>query len=286
MKISQKYRQKRPVLSFEIFPPKKEQALKNIDETLSVLCEQKPDYISVTFGAGGSANNNKTVELARKIKNQYHVDPMVHLTCLTYGKEEIDVFYEILKENGIENILALRGDRNPNLPEKKDFSHASELTRYLKKKGDLCIAGACYPETHLESENVVSDIHYLKEKVDAGDEFLVSQLFFDNDYFYSFREKCAIAGINVPISAGIMPVTNKAQIERMVTMCGASLPGKFRRIMNKYEGNPAALFDAGMAYTLSQVIDLIANDVDGIHLYTMNNPAVARKICDGIQNII
>lgn len=286
MKISEKYNRSHPVLSFEIFPPKKDSALKNIDATLEVLCKQNPDYISVTFGAGGTSNNNKTIELARKIKHEYGVEPMVHLTCLTYGKEEIDGFYNVLRENGIENILALRGDRNPDIPEKQDFRHASELTAYIKEKGDLCIAGACYPEVHPESENVVSDIKHLKEKVDAGAQFLVSQLFFDNEYFYSFQEKCRIAGIDVPISAGIMPVTNKAQIERMVTMCGASLPEKFKKIMNKYEDNPQALFDAGMSYALSQVIDLMANDVQGIHLYTMNNPVVAGRICEGIKNII
>lgn len=286
MKISDKYKEKRPILSFEIFPPKKDTALKNIDATLEVLCRQNPDYISVTFGAGGSSNNNKTIELATKIKQNYGIDPMVHLTCLTYGRDEIDEFYDVLKKNSIENILALRGDRNPAIPEKHDFRHASELTAYLRSKGDFCIAGACYPEIHPESTNSVDDIRHLKEKVDAGDEFLVSQLFFDNDYFYTFQEKCRIAGINVPISAGIMPVTNKAQIERMVTMCGASLPEKFRKIMDKYESNQEALFDAGIAYAISQVIDLLANDVDGIHLYTMNNPVVAGRICDGIRNLV
>ncbi len=287
MRISEKYKQKETVLSFEIFPPKKESTLSQIDETISILSEQNPDYISVTFGAGGSSNNNKTIELARKIKTEYNIDPMVHLTCLCYNKNEIDDFYTTLKESGIENILALRGDRNPSVPERDDFKHADDLTRYLKSKGDdFCIAGACYPETHPEAESSVSDITNLKKKVDAGDEFLVSQLFFDNEHFYRFKEKCDIAGINVPISAGIMPVTNKAQIERMVNMCGAYLPEKFVKILNKYENNREALFDAGMAYAISQVIDLLANGVSGIHLYTMNNPIIARRICDGIKNIV
>lgn len=287
MKICEKYTQHRPVLSFEIFPPKKAQALQNIDETIKILCGQEPDYISVTFGAGGSSNNNKTIELATKIKRDYQIEPMVHLTCLCYGKNEIDEFYQILKDNQINNVLALRGDHNPQLPEREDFKHADELTAYLKSKGkDFCVAGACYPEVHPEAKDGIADIHNLKRKVEAGADFLVSQLFFDNDHFYSFQEKCAIAGINVPISAGIMPVTNKAQIERMVHMCGAHLPEKFIKIMNKYEDNPTALFDAGLAYAISQVIDLIANDVDGIHLYTMNNPAVAKRICEGIQELI
>lgn len=286
MRIADTYSKKDTVLSFEIFPPKKDTALKDIDATLEVLCKENPDYISVTFGAGGSSNNNKTIEIANKIKNQYGVEPMVHLTCLTYDKSEIDEFYNVLKQNNVENILALRGDRNPNVPEKNDFKHASDLTAYIKGKGDFCVAGACYPEVHPEADNSIADIRNLRTKVDAGADFLVSQLFFNNDEFYRFQEKCLIAGIDVPISAGIMPVTNKAQIERMVTMCGATLPDRFRKIMEKYQDNKEALFDAGLAYAISQVIDLIASGVDGIHLYTMNNPVVARRICDGIKNLI
>lgn len=286
MKIREKFEKKRPVLSFEIFPPKKDTALKDIDETLEILCECKPDFISVTFGAGGSSNNNRTIELAKKIKRDYHVEPLVHLTCLTYDRREIDEFSRVLLDNGLENVLALRGDRNPDVPAREDFLHASALTSYLKQKGDFCVGGACYPECHPESAGRVEDIAHLKEKVDAGDEFLISQLFFENEMFYSFVERCRIAGIGVPVTPGIMPVINKAQIEKMVTLCGASLPERFRRIMNRFGDNKEALFDAGMAYALSQVIDLLANDVDGIHLYTMNNPAVARRICEGIHNIM
>lgn len=286
MKVTDKFIPHKTGLSFEIFPPKHGSALMDIDETLGILSELNPDFISVTFGAGGSSNNNKTIELAKKIKYEYHVEPVVHLTCLTYDKAEIDEFSRILQENGLENVLALRGDRNPNVAPKEDFAHANELTAYLKTKGDFCIGGACYPECHPESKDRVSEMRHLKAKVDAGDEYLVSQLFFENEMFYSFVEDCRIAGIEVPVTAGIMPVINKAQIERMVTLCGASLPEKFERIMNRFEDNKEALFDAGMAYALSQVIDLIANDVDGIHLYTMNNPRVARKICEGIKHII
>lgn len=286
MKVTDKFIPHKTGLSFEIFPPKHGSALTDIDETLEILSELNPDFISVTFGAGGSSNNNKTIELAKKIKYEYHVEPVVHLTCLTYDKAEIDEFSRILQENGLENVLALRGDRNPNVAPKEDFAHANELTAYLKTKGDFCIGGACYPECHPESKDRVSEMRHLKAKVDAGDEYLVSQLFFENEMFYSFVEDCRIAGIEVPVTAGIMPVINKAQIERMVTLCGASLPEKFERIMNRFEDNKEALFDAGMAYALSQVIDLIANDVDGIHLYTMNNPRVARKICEGIKHII
>lgn len=286
MKISDIYGKNRKSLSFEIFPPKKDSELKNIDETLDILCELNPDYISVTFGAGGSANCNRTIELAKKIKHEYHVEPVVHLTCLHYSKAEIDEFAKILAYEGIENILALRGDRNPNVLERDDFKHASDLISYLKQKDEFCLLGACYPECHPESDNRISEMKYIKEKVNAGAETLLSQLFFDNKHFFRFLEDCRIADINIPIIAGIMPVINASQIKRMVTMCGASFPARFQRIISKYEDNKAALFDAGMSYALSQIIDLLVSDIDGIHLYTMNNPVVARKICEGIHNII
>lgn len=286
MKISEIHQQKKNVLSFEIFPPKKDEELKNIDETLGILSELQPDFISVTFGAGGSSNHNRTIELAKKIRDEYKIEPVVHLTCLCYDKKEIDEFAKILTAEGIQNVLALRGDRNPNIQEKEDFKHASELITYLKQKGDFCVSGACYPECHPESISRVAELRNLKKKVDAGAEVLLSQLFFENDYFYRFVDDCRIAGIDVPVTPGIMPVINAAQIKRMVTLCGASLPPKFERIIHKYEDNKQALFDAGMSYALSQIIDLLANDVDGIHLYTMNNPVVARRICEGIKNII
>ncbi len=286
MKLSEIHNQKKNVLSFEIFPPKKDDELKSIDKTLEILCELNPDFISVTFGAGGSSNHNKTIEIAKKIKEEFHVEPVVHLTCLCYDCQEIDEFSKELESEGIQNILALRGDRNPDVPQKDDFAHASDLISFLKQKGDFCIAGACYPENHPESAGRVEEMRHLKQKVDAGAEVLLSQLFFDNQYFYRFLEDCRIAGIEVPIVPGIMPVINAKQIKRMVTMCGASLPPRFEKIIHKFETNKEALFDAGMSYALSQIIDLLANDVSGIHLYTMNNPVVAHKICEGIRNII
>ena len=213
------------------------------------------------------------------------MEPVVHLTCLCYDRREIDEFSRELEAEGIQNILALRGDRNPDIPEKNDFAHASDLISYLKLKGDFSIAGACYPECHPESEDRVAEMRCLRKKVDAGAEVLLSQLFFDNNYFYRFVEDCRIAGIDIPVTPGIMPVINASQIKRMVTLCGASLPERFERIIHKFESDKQALFDAGMSYALSQIIDLLANDVDGIHLYTMNNPVVARKICEGIRNL-
>jgi methylenetetrahydrofolate reductase (NADPH) len=285
MKVSQVYNTKRS-LSFEIFPPKKDTELSNIDETLEVLAELKPDFISVTFGAGGSSNCNRTIELAKKIKYEYSIEPVVHLTCLHYDKNEIDEFARVLKGEGIENILALRGDPNPNASAKDDFKHSSDLISYLKDRNDFCFLGACYPECHPESPSTVSEIKSLKKKVDAGAEVLLSQLFFDNDIFYRFHEECEIAGIDVPVIPGVMPVINAAQIKRMVSLCNASFPKRFQRIISRYEDNKEALFDAGMSYCLSQIIDLLVSDIKGIHLYTMNNPAVARRICEGIKNIV
>ena len=285
MKVSQVYNTKRS-LSFEIFPPKKDTELSNIDETLEVLAELKPDFISVTFGAGGSSNCNRTIELAKKIKYEYGIEPVVHLTCLHYDKHEIDEFAHVLKGEGIENILALRGDPNPNAAAKDDFKHSSDLISYLKQDNDFCFLGACYPECHPESPSTVSEIKSLKKKVDAGAEVLLSQLFFDNDIFYRFNEECEIAGIEVPVIPGVMPVINAAQIKRMVSLCNASFPKRFQRIISRYEDNKEALFDAGMSYCLSQIIDLLVSDIKGIHLYTMNNPMVARRICEGIRNIV
>lgn len=285
MKVSQVYNTKRS-LSFEIFPPKKDTELQNIDETLEVLAELKPDFISVTFGAGGSSNCNRTIELAKKIKYEYNIEPVVHLTCLHYDKNEIDEFAKVLRSEGIENILALRGDPNPNVGAKDDFRHSSDLISYLKDDYDFCFLGACYPECHPESPSTVSEIKSLKKKVDAGAEVLLSQLFFDNDIFYRFHEECEIAGIDIPVIPGVMPVINAAQIKRMVSLCNASFPKRFQRIISRYEDNKDALFDAGMSYCLSQIIDLLVSDIKGIHLYTMNNPLVARRICEGIKNII
>lgn len=293
MKISERYKENentdgaiKKSLSFEIFPPKKDSELENIDETLAVLCELNPDYISVTFGAGGGANRNRTIELAKKIKWEYHVEPVVHLTCLHYNRAEIDEFAERLADAGLQNILALRGDKKPDIIEKGDFKHASDLIVYMKPKGDFCFLGACYPECHPESDSRIHELKHLKAKVNAGAEVLLSQLFFDNEQFFRFQEDCRIADINTPIIPGIMPVINAAQIRRMITMCGATFPERFRKIIHKYEDNREALFDAGMSYAISQIIDLLVSDTRGIHLYTMNNPLVAKRICEGIRNII
>lgn len=277
--------EKKTVFSFEVFPPKKTSSVDVIYRTLDELHDLKPDFISVTFGAGGSSNNTFACDVASRIKEN-GITPMIHLPCINYTKEEISATLEEINKRGIENILALRGDRNPDIEPKNDFPHASDLVTYIRSQGDFDIAGACYPECHPDADSMIDDIMNLKKKVDAGATHLISQLFFDNDAFYDFREKTMLAGIDVPIEAGIMPVVNKNQIERMVTTCGASLPRKFVRIMQKYENNPEALRDAGIAYAINQIVDLIASGVDGIHLYTMNNAYVARKISEAVSGII
>lgn len=284
MKIRDLFDQK-TVFSFEVFPPKKTSSVDVVYKALDELKDLKPDFISVTFGAGGSNNNTFACDVASRIKES-GITPMIHLPCINYTKEEISATLDEIKKRGIENILALRGDKNPDIEPKNDFPHASDLVTYIKSHGDFDIAGACYPECHPDSDTIIDDIINLKKKVEAGTTHLISQLFFDNDSFYEFREKTVLAGIDVPIEAGIMPVVNKNQIERMVTTCGASLPRKFVRIMQKYEDNPEALRDAGIAYAINQIVDLIASGVDGIHLYTMNNPYVARKISEAVSGII
>lgn len=282
MKISSLYRKGHTVLSFEIFPPKKTSGIETIYSTIDELSGLNPEYISVTYGAGGSLTNTNTRDIAALIKTKYGIESMAHLTCVNNTKEEVLTVLKSFEEAGIENILALRGDIVPDLPRKTDFMYASELITFIKQNStvDFGISGGCYPEGHPEADTLTDDILNLRKKVDAGAEDLVSQLFFDNRYFYDFVEKTKIAGINVPIAAGIMPVTNKNQIERMVTMCGASLPQKFVKMINKYESRPEALVDAGIAYAADQIADLLANGVDGIHLYTMNNPYVANKIVE------
>ena len=287
MKVSEIFKNKdRAVFSFEMFPPKKTSPIESVYSKLEEIRALKPDFISVTYGAGGTGGHSRTCEIASKIKNDFGVESVAHLTCVNSTKQIIDENLEDFKAHGIENILALRGDYVEGVEPKKEFLHASDLCAYIKSKGDFDLAGACYPEVHGEAEDEVADVLNLKKKVDAGAEHLISQLFFDNNAFYRFRERTRIAGIDVPIEAGIMPVTNKSQIERMVSMCGASLPAKFAKIMQKYDTKPEALRDAGIAYAVEQIVDLLANGVDGIHLYTMNNPYVARKISEAVVSLL
>ncbi len=286
MQIASIFQEKKTVLSFEVFPPKKTSPIETIYNTLDQLKDLKPDFISVTYGAGGNAGDTSTCDIAASIKQKYQIEPLAHLTCVNYTKNEILQILNRLEQNGIENILALRGDINPETLPKNEFLYASDLVAFIRERGGFHVSGACYPEGHVSSESLIDDILNLKKKVDAGAEHLISQLFFDNQYFYSFLEKARIAGISVPIEAGIMPVVNKAQIERMVTLCGASLPPKFTKMLQRFEHSPEALRDAGIAYAIDQIVDLISQGVDGIHLYTMNNAYIAKKISDSISGLI
>lgn len=287
MNIQRLFESKKVVYSLEVFPPKKTTSIDTIYNTLYGLRGLKPDFISVTYGAGGSeAQKNKTCEIASSIKSEYQIEPVSHLTCVGSTKQDIREFLDRLKEEGVHNILALRGDITPNNGI-IDFEHASDLAAFIKEYDDsFNISGACYPEGHCDAANIDEDIENLKRKVDAGVSHLVTQLFFDNDHFYEFMDKVEKAGIRVPVEAGIMPVINKAQIERTVSMCGASFPVKFSKMVNKYANDPVALKDAGIAFATEQIIDLINNDVRGIHLYTMNNVETATRITNSISNII
>lgn len=285
MKIAPIFKEK-TVYSFEVFPPKKTSPIETIYNTLDELKELNPDFISVTLGAGGAGTRSLTCDIASKIKHSYHIESVAHLPCINYTKDEVKEILKELKDNGIENVLALRGDIDPEVPRKHEFEFASDLVAFIKEQGDFDIAGACYPEGHIETTDLVEDTLNLRRKVDAGAGHLITQLFFDNRVFYDFIERTRLAGIHVPIEAGIMPVSKKQQIERMVSMCGASLPTKFVKMMQKYENHPEALRDAGIAYAIDQIVDLISNGVDGIHLYTMNNPYVARKITEAVGSLL
>ena len=287
MNIQRLFESKKVVYSLEVFPPKKTTSIDTIYNTLYGLRGLKPDFISVTYGAGGSdTQKNKTCEIASLIKSEYQIEPVSHLTCAGSTKQDIIDFLDRLKAENVHNILALRGDITPENGV-IDFEHASDLAAFIKKYDDsFNISGACYPEGHCDASSIDEDIENLKKKVDAGVTHLVTQLFFDNDHFYEFMDKVEKAGIRVPIEAGIMPVINKAQIERTVSMCGASFPVKFSKMVNKYANDPIALKDAGIAFATEQIIDLINNDVRGIHLYTMNNVDTATRITNSISNIL
>ena len=276
-----------PSLSFEVFPPNPAVGNEKILRALEDMQGLAPHFISVT------ASNNKyniketTVPLADHIQNDLAIPTIAHLPAIYLSKEKVADTLRDLDAVGVHRILALRGDIIPGVEPLKDFRYATDLIEFIKEEApQFDIIGACYPEGHPDSPNQISDIQNLKKKVDAGAELLLSQLFFDNDTFFNFAEDCRLAGINVPVIPGIMPCINAAQIQRMVTMCGAKFPEKFQKIVHRYGDNKAALFDAGMSYCESQIIELLANDVEGIHLYTMNNVRVAKRLTEGIKNLI
>lgn len=285
MKTSSLFNHK-TVLSLEVFPPKRTAPIDTIYRTLDELKGITPDFISVTYGAGGSENSQATLKIASFIKREYGIESVAHIPCLNLTREDVLLILGQLKEQNIENILALRGDRIPDRIPAGDFKYAADLVEFIKMQGDFNIIGACYPEGHQESGGLVRDMKYLKDKEDAGVSQLITQLFFDNEYFYRFRERMDLVGIHVPAEAGIMPVVNKKQIERMVSLCGVKLPKKFISMMERYGDNPVAMRDAGIAYAVDQIVDLAAHGVDGIHLYTMNNPYIANRIYESVFRLM
>lgn len=283
MKISTLFNESKPIISFEIFPPKQTTSIESIYSTIDALAPLSPDFISVTYGAGGSTQG-KTVQIASLLKNQYNITPLAHLTCVGGSKESMDQILDELEREGVHNILALRGD----LPEGSslgEFSYASDLIKYIKQRDSFDVAAACYPEKHIEALTLEEDIKHLQYKVDCGAELLISQLFFDNDAFYKWRENVRSQGIHTPIVAGIMPITSGKQLERMVTLCGASIPASIQNLIKAYNHNAQALKEAGIAYATMQIIDLLASGVDGIHLYTMNQADIAKRIMENIRGI-
>lgn len=284
MNIRELFDSKKLVLSFEVFPPKNTSPVKTIYKALNELSTLKPDFISVTYGAGGSLINNKTSEISSLIKNVYNIEALAHLTCISSKKENIDDITERLELEEITNILALRGDNNDN--EAGDYKYATDLIKYVNEKKKFNIISACYPEGHIENKGIEAEIMNMKRKIESGTSSFISQLFFDNNIYYDFLDKAKGNGVNVPIQAGIMPVVNKKQIDRITSLCGATIPLKFKKIMEKYEYDSEALREAGIAYAIEQIIDLASSGVDGIHLYTMNNPYVARRIKENIEVIV
>lgn len=274
------------VLSFEIFPPKPDTPFESVTEAARKLALKKPDFISVTYGAGGSSRDN-TFALASFIQDELNVTSLAHLTCVGTAKETLGDILSELSERKIQNILALRGDFPPGQDDMcLDFKHASDLISEIKKIDDFCVGGACYPEGHTESDNIVTDIENLKYKTAAGVDFLVSQLYFDNDVFYNFLYRAAARGIEVPVHAGIMPVVNRNSVKRMCRLSGATLTPKYRNMLDKYYDKPESLRKAGIVYASEQIIDLVANGVSGIHIYTMNKPDIAEEIMYNLKGII
>lgn len=282
----QSYFKKEPTLSLEVFPPKKDGDFEQAFAVLDELGKLNPDFISVTYGAGGS-KSKKTVEIASYIQNKLNIQALAHLTCVGNTAAQIDEVIKELKENNVDHVLALRGDRPKDMTDEqfdsREFAHASDLIHYLKEQAHLHIAGACYPEKHFEAFSMESDLNHLKLKQDAGAEFFITQLFFDNDYFYNFREKAAKKGINIPICTGIMPITTAKQIGTTVSLSGSSVPKAMADMLAKYSDSPEDLYKAGIDYAIRQILDLKENNVDGVHIYTMNKPSIAAEIVSAIS---
>lgn len=279
-----------PTLSFEVFPPKTDTSFESVKTATEEIAKLRPSFMSVTYGAGGGTSKY-TLDIAENIKKNYGVPTLAHLTCVSSTKQTVKERIEAIKKAGIQNIMALRGDLTPELESGDrstwDYRHAVDLVREIKEADkNFCVAGACYPEIHPESENQKEDIKYLKEKVDAGCDFLTTQMFFDNNLLYNFLYKIREAGITVPIIPGIMPITNANQVERAIKLSGSFMPVRFKTLVDKFGSNPEAMRQAGIAYATDQIIDLYANGINAIHVYSMNKPDVAKAIQSNVSEII
>lgn len=287
MKIIDKLNEDRIHISFEVFPPKTDAGFEKVKDATDKIAQLNPSYISVTYGAGGGTSKN-TAKIASHIKHELGVESLAHLTCASSTKEEVRQVIENLKELEIENILALRGDIVPGMtfPSEDRFHYAYELVEEIKKHGDFCIGAACYPEGHVENEHKEDDIKYLKQKVDSGVDFLTTQMFFDNDIHYNFLYRIREAGITVPVLPGIMPITTAAQMKRSQELSGTVFPRRFQALLDRFGDYPDAMKQAGIAYATDQIIDLLANGVKNIHVYSMNKPEVAAKIIENLSEVI
>lgn len=286
MKISEILKNNKVTVSFEVFPPKQWDKIESTKAVVAEMAKSKPAFMSVTYGASGTTSGY-TTEIANAIKNS-GITPVSHLTCLTSTKDKVEGVIDELAANGIENILALRGDIPEGFvfPDEQHFHHACELVEVIKSRGDFCIGGACYPEVHPDSRNRIEDLAFLKEKVDCGVDFLTTQMFFDNEIFLNFKENCRIKGIEIPIIAGIMPITNANQIKKSVDLSNCAFPKKFKKIVERFGDRPESMKQAGIIYATEQIIDLMANGQNNIHVYTMNKPDVANAIMEGLSHII
>ena len=287
MKIKDKLKNGNVNISFEVFPPKTDAKFDSVLAAVDEISKLKPSFISVTYGAGGGTSKN-TAKIASHIQNDLNVDSIAHLTCVSSTKEEVRQRIQELKEYGIQNILALRGDipNDTQFPIPNQYKYAYELIKDIKSQGDFCIGAACYPEGHVESEHKEDDIAHLKQKVECGVDFLTSQMFFDNSVFYNFLYRIREKGITIPVLPGIMPVTNGKQIARSCQLSGAMLPPRFKAIVDRFGDNPKAMQQAGIAYATDQIIDLIANGLQNIHVYSMNKPEVATAIMNNLSEIV
>ena len=284
MKIKDLLAKGEPTLSFEVFPPKTEDKLESVEAAALEIAGLHPAFMSVTYGAGGGTSRY-TVDIASSIMN-HGVTPLAHLTCVSSTKEKVHGVLEELKDRGIENILALRGDIPADGKVEKDYQYASQLIAEIKAAGDFCIGAACYPEGHVESVNKTADIQHLKEKVEAGCDFVTTQMFFDNNIFYNFLYRIREKGILVPVLPGIMPITNKKQLRRSMELSGTAVPQRFLAIIDRFGDDPEAMKQAGIAYATDQIIDLIANGINHIHVYSMNKPDVAAAIMNNLSAIL